>query len=53
MLRQAVLPGRAGEAELNHLKIGDLSNFYTNELIDPINDFDAAKIQAQAVTFKR
>ena len=41
------------EAELNQLKIGDLGNFYTNELIDPINNFDAAKIQAQAVAFKK
>jgi len=41
------------EAELNQLKIGDLANFYTNELIDPINNFDAAKIQSQAVAFKK
>src|SRR5438477_1574620 len=41
------------EAELNQLKIGDLKDFYTNELIDPINNFDSAKIQAQAVALKK
>jgi len=40
------------EAELNDLKIADLSPFYTNELIDAINDFDAAKIRAQATAHK-
>jgi NitT/TauT family transport system substrate-binding protein len=40
------------EAELNNLKIGDLAPYYTNELIDAINDFDRAKIVAQAAAYK-
>jgi NitT/TauT family transport system substrate-binding protein len=41
------------EAELNQLRISDYSTFYTNELIDPINNFDLKKIQAQAASYKR
>ena len=40
------------EAELSGLKIGDLSGFYTNDLIDEINNFDAAKITADAKAYK-
>lgn len=40
------------EAEMNGLKIGDLKNFYTNELIDDINKFDIAKIVTSAKEHK-
>ena len=40
------------EAELNQLQLKNLDNFYTNELIDPINDFDLHKIQVQAMAYK-
>jgi NitT/TauT family transport system substrate-binding protein len=40
------------EAAMNNLEVKDLSSFYTNELIDPINDFDVAKIRAQAAAYK-
>jgi NitT/TauT family transport system substrate-binding protein len=40
------------EAELNDLKIRDFGGFYTNELIDAINEFDVAKVQAQAAAYK-
>lgn len=36
------------EAEMNNLAIKDFSRFYTNELIDDINKFDRAKIEADA-----
>jgi NitT/TauT family transport system substrate-binding protein len=40
------------EAELSGLpKIGDYSGFYTNSLIDEINDFDAAAITAAAKAY--
>jgi len=41
------------EAELNGLKIPDYSGFFTNELIDAIDNYDVKKIQAQAVAYKR
>src|SRR5216110_931365 len=41
------------EAELNGLKISDYSAFYTNELIDAIDNYDVKKVQAQAVAYKR
>jgi NitT/TauT family transport system substrate-binding protein len=41
------------EAELNGLKITDYSGFYTNELIDAIDDYDVKKVQAQALAYKR
>ena len=41
------------EAELNGMKIADYSAFYTNELIDAIDNYDLKKIQAQAVAYKR
>lgn len=40
------------EAEMNGLTIGDLSNFYTNDLIAEINKFDPAKIANDARTYK-
>jgi NitT/TauT family transport system substrate-binding protein len=40
------------EAEMNKLDIKDLSAFYTNDLIDAINDFDVQKVRAQAAAFK-
>ena len=40
------------EAELNGFKIADLSNFYTNDLIDEINSFDPARIEAEAKATK-
>ncbi len=36
------------EAKMFDYKIGDLGGFYTNDLIDDINKFDAAKIAADA-----
>ena len=41
------------EAELNGLKIPDYSGFFTNELIDAIDNYDLKKIQAQAGAYKR
>jgi NitT/TauT family transport system substrate-binding protein len=40
------------EAEMNGLAIGDYKAAYTNELIDKINDFDLAKVQAEAMAYK-
>jgi NitT/TauT family transport system substrate-binding protein len=40
------------EAEMNHLEIKDFTQLYTNALIDQINDFDLAKVQAEAVAYK-
>jgi NitT/TauT family transport system substrate-binding protein len=40
------------EAEMNNIKVGDLSAFYTNALIDEINAFDAEQIRAQAASAK-
>lgn len=40
------------EAKMNGLEIRNFSPFYTNDLIDPINDFDAQKVRAQAAAFK-
>ena len=36
------------EARMFDYKIGDLSGYFTNDLIDDINTFDAAKIAADA-----
>ena len=41
------------EAAMNGLKIADYSNYYTNELIAAIDNYDAKKIQAQALAYKR
>ena len=40
------------EAEMNGLSIKDYQAAYTNELIDKINDFDPAKIRAEAAAYK-
>ncbi|OZI23866.1 ABC transporter substrate-binding protein [Bordetella genomosp. 9] len=40
------------EAELNQLNIKDFKTFYTNSLIDDINKFDVAKIQAMAKSYQ-
>jgi NitT/TauT family transport system substrate-binding protein len=40
------------EAEMNHLAIKDFAPLYTNNLIDQINDFDLAKVQAEATAYK-
>ena len=40
------------EAKMDGFNIPDLSKYYTNDLIDPINAFDAAKIRAQAKAYK-
>jgi NitT/TauT family transport system substrate-binding protein len=40
------------EADFYGLKIPDLTPFYTNALIDEINDFDREKIIAEAKAFK-
>jgi NitT/TauT family transport system substrate-binding protein len=40
------------EAEMSGLTIGDFSKFYTNDLIDEINAFDAAAIAAAAKAYK-
>ena len=40
------------EADMNGLKIADFSPFYTNDLIAEINDFDVARIKAQALAYK-
>ena len=39
------------EAEMNGLDIKDFSTFYTNDLITAINDFDVAKVRAQAAAY--
>ena len=36
------------DARMFDYKIGDLSGYFTNDLIDDINTFDAAKIAADA-----
>jgi len=40
------------EAEMNDFKISDYSAFYTNALIDEINNFDVAKVRQQAKDYK-
>jgi NitT/TauT family transport system substrate-binding protein len=40
------------EAEMNKLPIKDFASIYTNSLIDQINDFDLAKLQAEAASYK-
>jgi NitT/TauT family transport system substrate-binding protein len=40
------------EAEMNKLTIKDFAPLYTNALIDQINDFDLAKLQAEAAGYK-
>lgn len=40
------------EADMNGLNVGDLKNFYTNDLINDINKFDHAKIVASAKEYK-
>ena len=40
------------EARMNDLTITGLDRYYTNELIDAINDFDAQKIRAAAQAYK-
>jgi len=40
------------EAKMDNLKIDDFGAFFTNGLIDEINDFDAAKIEADARAYK-
>jgi NitT/TauT family transport system substrate-binding protein len=40
------------EAKMNDLAITGLDRYYTNALIDGINDFDAAAIRAQAQAYK-
>lgn len=40
------------EAEMNDFAIKDYKLAYTNELIDEINNFDAAKIKAEALAYK-
>ncbi len=40
------------EAEMNGLAIRDYKAAYTNDLIDKINDFDVAKVQAEATAYK-
>lgn len=40
------------EAALNNWSIKSYDGFYTNELIQAINDFDPAKIKAQAAAYK-
>lgn len=37
------------EMALNNWEAKDLSRFYTNDLIDPINNFDVEKVKAQAL----
>jgi len=39
------------EAEMNNLVIKNFSGFHTNELINDINKFDRAKIEAEARTY--
>ena len=40
------------EAAFGDLKVADFSTFYTNDLIDEINTFDATKIAAEAKAYK-
>jgi NitT/TauT family transport system substrate-binding protein len=40
------------EAKLNGFDVKDVSRYYTNDLIDPINAFDAAKIRAEAKAYR-
>ncbi len=40
------------EAKLNGLQVKDISRYYTNDLIDPINSFDADKVRAEAKAYK-
>ena len=40
------------EAELSGFKVSDLSNFYTNDLIEEINRFDPGQIVADAKAYK-
>ena len=40
------------EAELNGFKIADLGQLYTNDLIAEINDFDVAKVRAEAAAYR-
>jgi NitT/TauT family transport system substrate-binding protein len=40
------------EAKMNDLTITGLDRYYTNELIDAINDFDAGKIRAAATAYQ-
>jgi NitT/TauT family transport system substrate-binding protein len=40
------------EAEMNGLDIKDYTALYTNDLIDKINDFDPARIKAEAAAYK-
>ena len=40
------------EAEMNGLAIRDYKAAYTNDLIDKINDYDVAKVQAEATAYK-
>ncbi len=40
------------EAEMSGLKIASFANFYTNDLIDEINTFDAAQVAADAKVYK-
>jgi NitT/TauT family transport system substrate-binding protein len=40
------------EAQMNRFAIKDVSQLYTNSLIDKINDFDLAKVQAEASAYK-
>ncbi len=40
------------EAKLNGLAIPDVASVYTNALIEPINQFDIGKIQAEAKAYK-
>lgn len=40
------------EAAMNHWKIADYSPFYTNDLIDAINDFDPAKVRSDALNYR-
>jgi NitT/TauT family transport system substrate-binding protein len=39
------------EAAMNNFKIDDFSPFYTNDFINDINNFDVAKIEAQAKSY--
>ena len=40
------------EAEMNGLVIKDYKAAYTNDLIDKINDFDLAKVRAEATAYR-
>jgi NitT/TauT family transport system substrate-binding protein len=39
------------EAQMNNMKIGGLDDFYTNALIDEINQFDREEIRRQALSY--